>query len=528
MVLLLALDVLVVVKSVSAVIIDTKGFTTLFSSTESYEGPSIHVLYGFEFSLLATMMTGSIIHSALILWELLRHEGSWDSKSTYLMYADFFADVIQFVLYILFFLTLYAYVGLPITLLRPLLVAFGNFRKRVADLLRYREATQNMEQRFPEATAEELEGAHNMCIICREEMTQGRKLPCGHVLHLRCLREWLEHQQTCPTCRVPVLDTPANVNQRAQEQRQNQNAQNAANPFAFAANNNPFGINNAQYAQNQVNRADQQQQMAAQDAFANQFNPHFAAQQAGVPPAALYMNGHPVFNYFYGLGPFGPMQAPQAQQQQNGAQQNLPQDPFAHPLAPHPFHHPYAMANAQNPWFQPPPHTPDSSATISTSAQTSTAASSSSPSPSVSNTQQLDSNTSEETHEEINTSEIAPHSEEENQKDKSSSQDTSSRIETSKNSETESSSAPTSNLTPYESRSKASSSVATDSRVSAPSSPAPFAAHASPISIPDDVASDISELSSGIYRDLDSLRARMDVLSALLQAHGISSPSAPQ
>jgi hypothetical protein len=43
------------------------------------------------------------------------------------------------------------------------------------------------------------------CIICREEMSSAKKLPCGHFFHVHCLRSWLERQQTCPTCRAPVL-----------------------------------------------------------------------------------------------------------------------------------------------------------------------------------------------------------------------------------------------------------------------------------------------------------------------------------
>lgn len=45
------------------------------------------------------------------------------------------------------------------------------------------------------------------CIICREEMTAAKKLACGHLFHIHCLRSWLERQQTCPTCRAPVLPT---------------------------------------------------------------------------------------------------------------------------------------------------------------------------------------------------------------------------------------------------------------------------------------------------------------------------------
>lgn len=36
-------------------------------------------------------------------------------------------------------------------------------------------------------------------------MTEAKKLPCGHLFHVHCLRSWLERQHTCPTCRAPLL-----------------------------------------------------------------------------------------------------------------------------------------------------------------------------------------------------------------------------------------------------------------------------------------------------------------------------------
>jgi E3 ubiquitin-protein ligase synoviolin len=40
---------------------------------------------------------------------------------------------------------------------------------------------------------------------------RNKKLGCGHVFHLHCLRSWLERQQNCPICRrsvVPPSATP--------------------------------------------------------------------------------------------------------------------------------------------------------------------------------------------------------------------------------------------------------------------------------------------------------------------------------
>lgn len=126
--------------------------------------------------------------------------------------------------------------GLPIHIMRDVFLTLRSFFKRIADFVRYRNATRDMNERYPDATVEDI-GREDVCIICREEMrpwqqpnnegapgTEGlrparhparavderlrpKKLPCGHVLHFGCLRSWLERQQICPTCRRPVLVT---------------------------------------------------------------------------------------------------------------------------------------------------------------------------------------------------------------------------------------------------------------------------------------------------------------------------------
>lgn len=121
--------------------------------------------------------------------------------------------------------------------MRDLFLTARSFIKRLSAFLKYRNATKDMNQRYPDATVDEIQ-REDTCIICREEMrpwsvtnpapggppngaaqppatrspiiserSRPKKLPCGHVLHLGCLKSWLERQQVCPTCRQPVVDT---------------------------------------------------------------------------------------------------------------------------------------------------------------------------------------------------------------------------------------------------------------------------------------------------------------------------------
>ncbi|KAF4982017.1 hypothetical protein FZEAL_2267 [Fusarium zealandicum] len=140
----------------------------------------------------------------------------WSAKGEFVLWLDLITDMIKLGIYVAFFFMLLTFYGLPIHIMRDLFVTSRDFIKRLGALLRYRKAIQEM-NRYPDATQEEL-SREDTCIICREEMRpwdpdnnpgaidriRPKKLPCGHILHLGCLKSWLERQQVCPTCRSPV------------------------------------------------------------------------------------------------------------------------------------------------------------------------------------------------------------------------------------------------------------------------------------------------------------------------------------
>ncbi|KAI9902891.1 hypothetical protein N3K66_002243 [Trichothecium roseum] len=140
----------------------------------------------------------------------------WEAKGEYVLWLDLVTDMVKLAIYVTFFLMHLVFYGLPIHIMRDLFLTARDFVKRLGALLRYRRAIGEMNQ-YPDATPEEL-AQENTCIICREEMrawdpvnnpgavdrVRPKKLPCGHTLHLGCLKSWLERQQVCPTCRRPV------------------------------------------------------------------------------------------------------------------------------------------------------------------------------------------------------------------------------------------------------------------------------------------------------------------------------------
>ncbi|KAF2444096.1 hypothetical protein P171DRAFT_521486 [Karstenula rhodostoma CBS 690.94] len=154
----------------------------------------------------------------------------WEEKGRWVFFLDLMTDAIKSIVYMVFFFLLLTFYGIPIHIVRDLFMTLRSFVKRLHDFYQYRNATRDMNARYPDATAEELE-RENTCIVCREEMQpwvepgadatqpgrrrmderqRAKKLPCGHILHFNCLRSWLERQQVCPTCRRSVLAQPTN------------------------------------------------------------------------------------------------------------------------------------------------------------------------------------------------------------------------------------------------------------------------------------------------------------------------------
>ena len=159
----------------------------------------------------------------------------WEEKRRYLFALEVFTDFVKLMIYIVFFTVSITFNGLPMHIMRDVYMTFASFSKRVSDYVAYRKATSDMDTRYPDATTEQIRG--DACIVCRESMDaweqpgvegqaqpaeqpptlapaparrrdeglRAKKLPCGHILHLRCLKAWLERQQVCPTCRRPVI-----------------------------------------------------------------------------------------------------------------------------------------------------------------------------------------------------------------------------------------------------------------------------------------------------------------------------------
>ncbi len=191
--------------SLIAVLMFIDQSVVLWAAARTYTGgPSLLLLFGFEYCVLAVAaasMGGMFVLNLISI----KRDQAWHAKGSYVLYLEFVCSAVQSLVYLCFFFIIFRYYGLPLHIIRSMYLTFASFQRSLAKLITYRRAVSSMDHRYPDATPEDLRSVDSICIVCRDEMEVGKKLPCGHILHLECLRSWLQQDPTCPLCRKSVL-----------------------------------------------------------------------------------------------------------------------------------------------------------------------------------------------------------------------------------------------------------------------------------------------------------------------------------
>ncbi|OSC97071.1 hypothetical protein PYCCODRAFT_1399393 [Trametes coccinea BRFM310] len=237
-------------------VVDTTMFAFAVENTLA-NGVGGMVLFASEYAILLASALNAMLRYALSILDLRRartrggeNAPPWENKSMYIFYIELLTDFLKLTTYMTFFMIILTFYGLPLNIIRDVFVTARSFITRLRALIRYHNATRDMDRRYPDATEAELaEMTDRTCIICREEMQSRtaaaqpdqaangdqppappadgpnmtpKKLPCGHIFHFQCLRSWLERQQSCPTCRRTVLEnnTPQNARQAPGQNQQ--------------------------------------------------------------------------------------------------------------------------------------------------------------------------------------------------------------------------------------------------------------------------------------------------------------------
>ena len=173
-------------------------FVAQHVATTLQKGPSMLLLFVFEYTILIIVTTKTFAKYSFFMIDQAI-DNRWEHKGTFSFYMELLGDFLQLFVYIVFFLLIHSYYGLPIYIIKDLLDTFNNFRTKCSEFVRYRQLTSNMNERFENPTPADIsedQGGDPTCIICREEMTieqlnrgnQLKKLPCGHAFHVHCLR----------------------------------------------------------------------------------------------------------------------------------------------------------------------------------------------------------------------------------------------------------------------------------------------------------------------------------------------------
>ncbi|KAL3315522.1 E3 ubiquitin-protein ligase synoviolin [Cichlidogyrus casuarinus] len=204
----------------------------------------VRLAIGTEYCVLLFSLISTVIRYTIYTIDS-RRSSPWDEKRMYILITDVFIALSKLLVYLSFLTSLWRFHPLPLFLVRPIYLSLRFLTKSLQDLYLSRRAIQYMNNVFKDATAEDFSSSNDKtCIICLEEMApveapaesnvdrsrsraNVKKLPCGHMFHFFCLRDWFLTHQNCPTCRHDVI-TPARPNnsapvpQRQPEQVQSQ------------------------------------------------------------------------------------------------------------------------------------------------------------------------------------------------------------------------------------------------------------------------------------------------------------------
>ncbi|KAK9508244.1 hypothetical protein O3M35_007944 [Rhynocoris fuscipes] len=200
-------------------------------------GPTAQLVFGFEYAILLTLSWNSFIK--YIFHIIDTYVSPWENKTYYLLYSELIIRAIRVAIYVVFVLIMLNIYIVPLFVFRPMLFTLKSFRKSLNDVTLWQRAIYNLNTLYPDASEQELTRSDNVCIICREEMLRTCKiLPCNHIFHTVCLRSWFQRQQSCPICRLNILNVNYdNLNSTNDIQQQNETLNNIQETTEIIINN---------------------------------------------------------------------------------------------------------------------------------------------------------------------------------------------------------------------------------------------------------------------------------------------------
>lgn len=149
--------------------------------------PSLYILYGYEFGIVAISNLRNYFYCFSSFYEE-------DKRIIYVFIIDIVFIGIRLVCILLFFVATAIYFRLPFNLIREAVGTGRHLQKKIKGFLQYLRISKEL------AKCEDSIG-DGTCPICFSEMENGKKISCGHVFHISCVKKWIETSELCPICR---------------------------------------------------------------------------------------------------------------------------------------------------------------------------------------------------------------------------------------------------------------------------------------------------------------------------------------
>ncbi|EFA82206.1 putative ubiquitin-protein ligase [Heterostelium album PN500] len=168
-------------------------------------GLSNILILNFEFFTIFFETIQTLVKYSIHLFDM-SHTGVWEMRGQYVYFAEFATDSIILAGTCFHLIHIVIIQGMP-TLLDLVLFSyfkgvFTELKRKIIGYRNYCKLVEDMENKYLNATEEELVRYNDDCAICRDKMDTAKKLPCGHIFH----QSWLEQQTSCPTCRRSLME----------------------------------------------------------------------------------------------------------------------------------------------------------------------------------------------------------------------------------------------------------------------------------------------------------------------------------
>ncbi|VDN50053.1 unnamed protein product [Dracunculus medinensis] len=202
---ILALSVTLLLISIGLIIFTLYSFFFL---------PFSYFLFIFADALKLSIRSSYIIFKCALLFEEIFYLFSSFNAITISYYLDLVHDLLADTVDLFHYAHMLIYSQIVLSMACIILTMqiryfYKSITSRIDRHVKYKKITAHIRSNYPEANFADSNDMED-CAICWERIQIARQLPCNHFFHEWCLRNWLEQDSSCPTCRF-ALSSAENI-----------------------------------------------------------------------------------------------------------------------------------------------------------------------------------------------------------------------------------------------------------------------------------------------------------------------------